>query len=199
MSSYSRREILQMLSLLFPFPFLCSQDEKGDNFGKERVCAHVFQQGFKILDPLLIQYQHIPSRNEFRKLFQIGIAELLLCETPIRFLEIFQYFWPVTRDEFNRSQGPIKALFEKVEIVHKKDIDELAAFVQTKNAAVRSAGRTLAIVFTLNDYTNFWSADLVKLWQKSNIEELVVFKDPTRSPYLCDYPSLQKGFKKPPQ
>ena len=198
MDEYSRREILQMLSLLFPVSFLCSQDERGDNFDKERVCAHVFQPGFKLPEPLLTQHDDVPSRAEFRNLFQIGIAELLLCETPTRFLEIFQYFWPVTRDEFNRSQRPIKVLFEKVEIVHKKDIDELATVIQTINAAVRSAGRTLAMVFTLNDYTKFWSAELVKLWQQSNIEEFVVFKDPTKSPYLCDYPSLQKGFKKPP-
>ncbi len=199
MGNYTRREILQMLSILFPVSLVCSQDEKSDNFERERVCAHVFQPGFNIPDPLLTQSGNVQSRDEFNKLFKIGIPEFLLCTTPTRFIEIFQYFWPITRDEFNRLQLSIKVLFEKIEIADKKDVDEFAAFVQTNNDSIRSAGTTLAVVFTLNDYTKFWSADLVKTWQKSTVEELVVFKDPTKSPYLCDYPSLQKGFKKQPQ
>jgi len=199
MSNYTRREILQLLSILFPVSLLCSQDGKSDNFDKERVCAHVFQPGFKIPDPLLAQHENVPSRDEFRKLFKIGIPELLICKTPTRFLNIFQYFWPITRDEFNRLQRSIKVLFKKTEIVDKKDVDEFAAFLQAQNDSNRSTGTTLAVVFTLNDYTRYWSANLVQLWQNSNVEEFVVFKDPTKSPFLCDYPSLQKGFKKPPQ
>ncbi len=199
MSDYTRRDILQMLSILFPVSLLCSQDEKSDNFDKERVCAHVFHPGFKIPDPLLTQRGNVPSRDEYRKLFKIGVPELLMCETPTRFLDIFQHFWPITREEFNRLQRSINVLFEKTELFNKKDIDEFAAFLQAQNDSDRSTGTTLAVVFTLNDYTKYWSSDLVKSWRKSNIEEFVVFKDPTKSPYLCDYPSLQKGFKKQPQ
>jgi hypothetical protein len=199
MGNYTRREILQMLSILFPVSLVCSQDEKSDNFERERVCAHVFQPGFNIPDPLLAEHVNVPSRDEVRNLFKIYIPELLICTTSTMFLDIFQYFWPITRDEFNRLQGSIRVLFKKIEIFHKKDVDELAAFVQTNNDSIRSAGTTLVVVFTLNDYTKYWSAELVKSWQKSNIEEFVVFKGPTKSPYLCDYPSLQKGFKKQPQ
>jgi hypothetical protein len=42
------------------------------------------------------------------------------------------------------------------------------------------------------------SYSLVDLCRNGDIEELIIIKNPARAPYLCSYPSLQKGFKKPP-
>ena len=58
--------------------------------------------------------------------------------------------------------------------------------------------QTAALILTLNDYTRYWSSHVITRWRNSTVKELVIFKDPTRAPYLCDYQALQKGFKRPP-
>lgn len=61
-----------------------------------------------------------------------------------------------------------------------------------------SAPGGAAAVFTHNDFTRFFSRRLVSTFRRFGIEEIVVFKDPTVSPYLCDFPALQKGFRRQP-
>jgi hypothetical protein len=51
---------------------------------------------------------------------------------------------------------------------------------------------------TLNDLTRNTCRQLVNICREKRVAELVVFKDPSKPPYLCSYPSRQKGFKKKP-
>ena len=82
---------------------------------------------------------------------------------------------PVLMQELEKLLGPA----EKAEEKEKED---------TKSA----------IIFTYNDMTKYFASEIISQWQGFGIEELVLFKDPSKPPYLCSYPSLQKGFKRPP-
>jgi hypothetical protein len=65
MGFFTRREILQFLSMIFPLSFLgCA---RGDVFSDERVCVHVFNHDITIPEPLLQRYQKIPDRTEVKK------------------------------------------------------------------------------------------------------------------------------------
>jgi hypothetical protein len=76
MNKFTRREILQLLGLLFPAILLGFLGK--DIFDEDLVCVHIFQPAFRIPEPLLIQYRNILERNKFRNLFHVGIPELLL-------------------------------------------------------------------------------------------------------------------------
>jgi hypothetical protein len=141
----------------------------------------------------------VPKRPERRRRFQTGIPELLVCTTATGFLSLFQYFWPVSRDELKSLQTQVSVWFEKSEILGREDIDDLARYLSVRGNELRSGGWTSAVALTLNDYTAYWSSDVVALWRDSGVDEFVVFKDPRQAPYLCDYPSLQRGFKRPPR
>lgn len=196
MGFFTRREILQFLSMIFPLSFLSCA--KGDIFSDEHVCVHVFHHDITIPEPLLQPYQKIPDRNEFSKVFHVGIPELLFCTTEERFLNMFQYFWPITADEFQKMNAGISVLYSKLKIANIQDINDLSKYLKEHKSTRQSDDNSLAVIFTFNDFTKYFSRDLIALWQKSTIRELIIFKDPTRSPYLCDFPSLQKGFKRPP-
>jgi hypothetical protein len=169
-----------------------------DVFDDEQVCIHVFTSGILIPKPLLKSYRRVPRRPKRGRLFQVGIPELLVCTTATGFLNVFQYFWPVSRDEFRYLQEEMSVQFEKEEVRGRGDVDDLARYLEAEGDELRSGSGTSAVVLTLNGYTRYWSSELIALWRDSGIEEFVVFKDPRRGPYLCDYPSLQKGFKRPP-
>ncbi|MDJ0783629.1 MAG: hypothetical protein QNJ22_16760 [Desulfosarcinaceae bacterium] len=128
----------------------------------------------------------------------MGLPELIWCETPVPLLDLFQYFWPVTHQEVTRLQ-------DQMEIRYKVDkllgIDDLQGLEQTLNARERHHRRkpaAWAMILTLNDHTRHICPHLVELCKQHSVEELVIFKDPSQPPYLCSYPSQQKGFKKPP-
>ena len=118
MNKFTRREILQFLGLLFPATLLGLRGK--DSFDEELVCVHIFQPAFRIPEPLLTQYRTIPERNKLKNLFQVGIPELLLCTTEIKFLSTFQYFWPITRSEFQSSYKQISIEYNKLELNEKK-------------------------------------------------------------------------------
>lgn len=196
MGAYTRREILQFLSMAFPLSFLhCS---KSDVFSDERVCIHVFNLEITIPEPLLQGYQEVPKRKEFENFFNVGIAELLVCTTTSRFLDMFQYFWPITKNEFKRIDAEISIQFSKFKFRGIQDIKECSQYLTDHASRDRSKDIGSAILFTFNDYTKILSSNLINVWQRSMINELVIFKDPAKAPYLCDYLSLQKGFKRPP-
>jgi hypothetical protein len=50
----------------------------------------------------------------------------------------------------------------------------------------------------MNDCTRHWAAAVAAASREGGADEMVVFKDPTIPPYLCDQPALQKGFRRPP-
>jgi hypothetical protein len=169
-----------------------------DVFDEELVCVHVFQPECNMPEPLLAVYDDIPTRSKFRDLFQLGIPELILCTTSTDFLSLFEYFWPVTRYEFQRIDGLMSARFSKSELTGKGDVVDFSKYLEDHRDALSMRDKKTAIIFTLNDFTKYYTSDLVELWRNYGIKEFVLFKDPSRSPYLCSYPALQKGFKGPP-
>ena len=196
MNKFTRREILQFLGLLFPAALLGFREK--DSFDEELVCVHIFQPAFQIPEPLLTQYKIIPERNKLKNLFHVGMPELLLCTTEIKFLSIFQYFWPITRSEFQSSYEKISLKYNKLELNEKKDILDFSRSLKSNWNGSKKQDSKSAIIFTYNDMTKYFASEIISQWQGFGIEELVLFKDPSKPPYLCSYPSLQKGFKRPP-
>ena len=196
MNKFTRREILQLLGLLFPAILLGFRGK--DIFDEDLVCVHIFQPAFRIPEPLLIQYRNIPERNKFRNLFHVGIPELLLCTTEIKFLSIFRYFWPITRNEFQSSYKQISIEYNKLELNKEKDILDFSRYLKSNWNGSKKEDSKSAIIFTYNDMTKYFASEIISQWQGFGIKELVLFKDPSKAPYLCSYPSLQKGFKRPP-
>jgi len=196
MNKFTRREILQFLRLLFPAALLGFREK--DSFDEELVCVHIFQPAFQIPEPLLTQYKIIPERNKLKNLFHVGIPELLLCTTEIKFLSIFQYFWPITRSEFQSSYEKISLKYNKLELNEKKDILDFSRYLKSNWNGSKKEDSKSAIIFTYNDMTKYFASEIISQWQGFGIEELVLFKDPSKPPYLCSYPSLQKGFKRRP-
>jgi hypothetical protein len=171
---------------------------KGNYFEDERICIHIFNRQIQLPEPLFERYKNAPSRTASRNYFQIGLPELMVCTTTKRFVDMVQYFWPISRQEFQELQKLIFVRFKISEITSQSDVNEFSKYLYDEKEILHSKSINNAIIFTLNDYTKYWSTDLIDLWRKSSIEEFVIFKDPARAPYLCEYPSLQKGFKRPP-
>ncbi len=196
MNKFTRREILQFFTMLIPATLLGFREK--DSFDEELVCVHIFQPTFQIPEPLLTQYRTIPTRDKLKNLFQVGIPELLLCTTEIKFLSIFQYFWPITRSEFQSSYKQISIEYNKLELNEKKDILDFSRYLESNWNGSKKEDTKSAIIFTYNDMTKYFASEIISQWQGFGIKELVLFKDPSKAPYLCSYPSLQKGFKRPP-
>ena len=196
MNKFTRREILQFFTMLIPATLLGFREK--DSFDEELVCVHIFQPTFQIPEPLLTQYRTIPTRDKLNNLFQVGIPELLLCTTEIKFLSIFQYFWPITRSEFQSSYKQISIEYNKLELNEKKDILDFSRYLESNWNGSKKEDTKSAIIFTYNDMTKYFASEIISQWQGFGIKELVLFKDPSKAPYLCSYPSLQKGFKRPP-
>jgi hypothetical protein len=187
-----------MLSMILPASALGFRSERTqDAFDKELVCVHIFQPGFKIPDPLWERYDSIPVRRNPLGLFNLKIPELILCSIDRNFLSIFEYFWPIERAEFNDTIRKATVKYKKVKITEKSDVSDFSGFLENIHAQKRNIKET-AVIFTLNDFTRYFAADILNLWQTYGINEFVLFKDPSKPPYLCSYPSLQKGFKRPP-
>ncbi len=192
----SRREMLRFLTVVLPTALFGYKTI--DYFDEELVCVHVYGLSQKLPDPLLESNEKSEKRVEGGSYFQIGLPELILCRTEIRLLDIFEYFWPITRPEIQRFQNSSKVLFSLPIIEH---IDHLAgletAFNQTSERQKTQKG-SLAVILTLNDHTRNACHRLVNICRGKGVDEMVIFKDPSKPPYLCSYPSQQKGFKKKP-
>ena len=197
MCDYTRREILRILYLSLPISLLGCRINK-DAFDEERVCVHVFNKGISIPEPLIKGYDNIPARTVGNKLFEVGIPELLICKTTFSCLDMFQYFWPVTREEFKRLHGSLTVKFERSLITKKEDIEDFSRYLDGQPGSLRSESTKSVVILTLNNYTKYWSSRIITSWQNAGVEELVIFKDPAKAPYLCSFPSVQKGFKRPP-
>ena len=192
----SRREMLRFLTVVLPTALLGYRVI--DYFDEELVCVHVFEPSQNLPTPLLEIHAKLEKRTEGKSYFQIGLPELILCRTEIRLLEIFAYFWPITRPEIRRFQDSSKVLFRLPLVEHVGQIAELEAAVSRASAKPKPPEYSLAAILTLNDYTRNVSRRLVEICRSTGVDEIVVFKDPSRPPYLCSYPSPQKGFKKKP-
>jgi hypothetical protein len=94
-----------------------------DYFDQELVCVHVYGLSQNLPGPLWERHEKPENRIEGGSYFQIGLPELIVCRTEIRLLDIFAYFWPVTRPEIQRFQNSSKVLFSLPIIAH---VDRLA-------------------------------------------------------------------------
>jgi len=192
----SRRGMLRFLMVVLPATLFGYN--KTDYFDEELVCVHVYKLSQDLPSPLLEAYRKIDKRTEDRQYFQVGLPELVLCEMKITFLDMFQYFWPVSRQEITRLQNEIE-IRHKISKIHGiEHLSSLETILDTqKNVHFRKAA-SLTVILTLNDYTRHICKRLVDICKRNNVDELVIFKDPSQPPYLCSYPSNQKGFKRPP-
>jgi hypothetical protein len=162
---------------------------------EERMCVHVFPRSLGIPEPLLEDHGAIPLRRPPKAFFQSGLPELFVCASPIPLLQVFPFFWPILPEEFDRLRRSMRLLFRVKQLSGEEDI---RAAEQWLIGYTPSAPGGAAAVFTHNDFTRFFSRRLVSTFRRFGIEEIVVFKDPTVSPYLCDFPALQKGFRRQP-
>jgi hypothetical protein len=169
-----------------------------DYFDKELVCVHIYDPSRDLPEPLLSQYRKFGRRSSDTEYFQIGLAELILCRTEMKLLDMFQYFWPVSRPEVKRLRGSIKILFRQPFIEGADSLIDFQTIVKKQNNLRAGKKEALAVILTLNEYTKYGCSLIVDICRSSGIEEFVIFKDPSRPPYLCSYPSQQKGFKRPP-
>jgi len=111
---------------------------------------------------------------------------------------MFQYFWPVARAEVKQMQGLVKIIYKRPVLDDAVKIEELQKILKEQNNQRQRKKESLAVILTLNDYTKFACPDLIEICRTNKINELILFKDPSRPPYLCSHPSQQKGFKRPP-
>ena len=192
----SRREMLQFLTVVLPTALFGYRVI--DYFDEELVCAHVYGLSQNLPGPLLESNENAQRRIEGGAYFQIGLPELIVCRTEIRLLDIFEYFWPITRPEIQRFQTSSKALYSLPVVEHVDQLAELETALNRIKATQKSRQGSLAVILTLNDYTRNACRRLVDICREKGVEEIVIFKDPSRPPYLCSYPARQKGFKKKP-
>ena len=192
----SRREMLRFLTVVLPTALFGY--EVIDYFDEELVCVHVYGLSQNLPDPLLESNEKSEKRLEGGSYFQIGLPELILCQTEIRLLDIFAYFWPITRPEIQRFQNSSKVLFSLPIVEHVDQLAGLETALNQTSEKQKAQKRSLAVVLTLNGYTRNACHRLVNICREKGVEEMVIIKDPSKPPYLCSYPSQQKGFKKKP-
>lgn len=195
MTDLTRRLLLQRLSLTFAG--LLVDCQKRDWFEQELVCIHIFNPRDSLPAPLLEKVAHVPRRSR-QDYFQIGLPELILCTTETEFLDMFQYFWPFSRSELEQLQNAIRIEFQTPIIAGTTDVKKFTRYLREHYDALTQAGRHLAVFFTFNEFTRYWTSAVIAACRGADVGELIIFKDPSRPPYLCDYPSRQKGFKRPP-
>ncbi|MCK8600122.1 hypothetical protein [Desulfoferrobacter suflitae] len=187
---------MQMFCVAIPAALL---DSVGfDVFQDELICVHVYDPSKLIPAPLLEARDGKMSRNEDQRYFQSGLPELMLCTSRVRFLDLFQYFWPISREEFRRMQEKIEAKLAKAKLISDQDVEEIARYLDQNDQLAVAGDVTSAVILTLNDHTVQWASEIVQICRSAKITELVIFKDPLKPPYLCSYPAQQKGFKRPP-
>lgn len=196
MSNLSRREMLRFFAIALPATLFGFKTK--NYFDKELVCVHVYDPSQELPEPLLAQIQKSGPSSSDTEYFQIGLPELILCRTEMRMLEMFQYFWPVTHSEVKRLQGVIKIIYQQPVLEDSVTLADLQEILNRQNNLRQSKKEGLAIILTLNYHTKYTCADLIEICRNQKINELIIFKDPSRPPYLCSQPSQQKGFKRPP-
>ena len=169
-----------------------------DYFDDELVCVHVYGLSQNLPEPLSKNKEMSENRIEVGSYFQIGLPELILCRTEIRLLDIFAYFWPITRPEIQRFQNSSKVLFSLPVIKQANQLAGLETVLNQASERQKTQKASLAVILTLNAYTRNVCHSLVNICREKGVSEMVIFKDPSKPPYLCSYPSQQKGFKKKP-
>jgi hypothetical protein len=113
-------------------------------------------------------------------------------------LDLFQYFWPVSQQEFQSMQAAIEVKLASTKIFSYQEIEQLSQYLDRNPRLSAFKDLNSAVFLTLNDYTKHWVSEIIHMCRSRHITEFVIFKDPSMPPYLCSYPAQQKGFKRPP-
>lgn len=196
MNELSRRDFLQALAAAYGAAVMGCR-RKGDRFAQELVCIHILHPAEFVPAPLMEKTTPTSARGAAGDYFSVGLPELIICTTRTRLLDLFQYFWPFSRDDFAHLQESIDIRYYKPVIRGAADIEDFAKYVRDHKSELSEKVES-AVIFTFNDFTRHWTPDLIAACRQVGVQEFVVFKDPSRPPYLCDYPAKQKGFKRPP-
>ncbi len=193
MPTVSRRQLLELFAAAVPTAALACRSDAP--FLDERVCVHVFPPSLALPAPLLEELGAPPQRQEGTAVFDTGLPELLVCATSVPFLQLFPYFWPLSQAEFDRCRRSIRILFSSQRLPGDSDENELGRWLSTSRPG---DGPHLAGILTYNRFTRFHARRHLSAFRSAALPEIVVFKDPTVAPYLCDFPAAQKGFRRPP-
>jgi hypothetical protein len=194
MRGMTRRECLQRLLLLLAAPVVgCGR--KRDPFAEQCVCIHVFEAGDPLPSPLLRAPRVLAELKPAPRDFDVGLPDLMVCSTRIRFLDLFRTFWPFTlarREELRRQA----AVAYRVPAVRTADdVARLAAFLRAERGRLAVEGARVAVVFVLHGGNRGLLPGVVRAARGAAADEIVILKDPSVPPYLCDFPSRQlKGW-----
>lgn len=192
----SRREMLRFLSIALPATLVGFKGK--DYFDKELVCIHIYELSQPLPKPLLEKVKGEKERSMGKAYFQIGMPELILCLSQMKLLDMFQYYWPVSRSQIRHLQRSITILYKKHVIEALDGLEDFVKILEKQNNALEYEKASLAAILTMNDYTMNICPSLVDICRSNRVDELVILKNPSRPPYLCSYSSQQKGFKRPP-
>jgi hypothetical protein len=185
----ARRDVVELLILLLVGATLGCR--RGDPFARELVCIHIFDPAQPLPEPLRPLAGRAVARAGTAT-FSAGLPELVLARASRPLLELFRYFWPFTHDELEQLRAELTIEFSRETLMSDAD---LAAF--RKALAASSSGRRV-VVLTHHAGNARLVAEAAAGCGPAGVAELVILKDPSEPPYLCDYPARQKGFKKPP-
>ncbi len=190
----TRRDLLRWLSFLPAAALGCRARAARDRIGRERLCIHVYDARRPLPAPLLEESPRPRASRAEGDRFGVGLPELLLCSTAAKLLDAFPYVWPVSREDFQRLTRTIAIEFQKAVLASPADVEELRAALRGRAAS----SRRTAVIYTLHDLTRSFAPDVSAACRDGSVDDLVILKDPTLAPYLCDHPSQQRGFKRPP-
>jgi hypothetical protein len=169
-----------------------------DWFDRELVCIHIFGPGDPIPAPLLKNVPPAPRSRRSHNPFNMGLPELVTCTTAGPLLDLFQYFWPFSREDFEQLERHITIEAEIALLGEPGVLADWKKLLRERRRESQKEGKSLVVLFTLNEFTHALAPEVISTCRASDVDEFVVFKDPSRPPYLCDFTSRQKGFKRPP-
>jgi hypothetical protein len=162
-----------------------------DWFADGSVCLHVYDLREPLPAALLDANRSLRGRPAGDGI-QAGLPEVLVCTSPGTLLDGFPDFWPFTKDDLHRLERMISVEFRRQRVRAEDDVASLEAFLRNARDGGRRA-EDLAVVLTVNDHTIPWLTRLARISQEVGARELAVIKDPSHPPYLCLYPTRQKG------
>jgi hypothetical protein len=191
MATLTRRQLLDVLAMALPASSLACRSRALSP--EERVCVHVYPDSLALPDSVLQDFGVAPTRRVAVGPFTTGLPELFVCTSSVPFLQLFPYFWPIATEELERARNSIRVLFQVDQLSASSDADGAERWLAGQSLPPGSVGG-----FTYNDFTRFFARRLLLAFRSARLSEVVVFKDPRVSPYLCDAPARQKRFRRPP-
>lgn len=173
-----------------------TKPSEGEWFQRELVCIHILDLKGRLPDPLLKKTAPSPSRRNDGN-FNVGLPELAMFTAQGSLVRTFPYFWPFTRGELDLLKSRIEIMHQVDRVRDVSDIESFLTSIEKYEREPRAEEATTGILLTLNDFTRHFTSRIVSEARRSNFQELVIIKDPSRPPYLCSFPCAQRGFKRP--